>query len=59
MSCPTEGAFNILISSSVFPSSASFTNSVSSTCTTASAPGGSGAPVLIRKQNPGITPPCG
>lgn len=59
MSCPRFGATMILISTSVRPSSSSLTRIVSSTCTTESAPTGSGAPVLMRTQNPDVTTPFG
>ena len=55
MSCPTFGTSNISISNSSLPSSVVLISFVSSTCTTASAPDGIGAPVLIRMHDPGRT----
>ena len=55
MSCPGEGLTRIEISTSSPPFSSVRSRRVSSTCVTASAPGGSGAPVLILTQWPGFT----
>jgi len=55
ISWPHDGAFRIIISSSVFPSAVAFSSCVSSTCTTASADGGTAAPVLMRMQSPPVS----
>lgn len=52
ISCPRDGADLIIIFNSFVPSLEAPKSSVSSTWTTASAPGGTGAPVLIRMHCP-------
>lgn len=58
MSCPAIAAVKMLMRSSSKPSSVRSSSSVSSTCTTAVAPSGTGAPVVIRTATPGRTWRC-